>query len=64
MNIIEILLPISVALGLGFGAAFLYAVRNGQYEDCETPAHRMLFEPPTGNTKIENDNETNAGEPS
>lgn len=45
MGIIEFLLPISLFLGFGFAAAFIYAVRSDQFEDCDTPAHRVLFDP-------------------
>lgn len=44
MNIIWFLLPIALLFGAGFLAAFIYAARSGQYDDLETPAHRMLLE--------------------
>jgi cbb3-type cytochrome oxidase maturation protein len=31
-------------LALGFLGAFLWAIKNGQYEDDYTPSVRMLFE--------------------
>ncbi|MDX9732458.1 MAG: cbb3-type cytochrome oxidase assembly protein CcoS [Bdellovibrionales bacterium] len=66
MNIVELLLPLSLLLGLGFAVAFIFAVKTGQYEDCETPAHRMLFDPAPAadsnrkskNTDIQNSLET------
>ncbi|HRK06940.1 MAG TPA: cbb3-type cytochrome oxidase assembly protein CcoS [Pseudobdellovibrionaceae bacterium] len=44
MEIVELLVPMSLALGLGFVIAFTAAVRLGQFDDCETPAHRMLLD--------------------
>ncbi len=44
MYIIFILIAISIAVAAGFLAAFLWAVRSGQYDDDYTPAVRMLFE--------------------
>ncbi len=44
MEIIFILIFISLFLALGFLIAFLWSLRNGQFEDGESPAMRMLFE--------------------
>ncbi|ARS34992.1 cbb3-type cytochrome oxidase assembly protein CcoS [Pontibacter actiniarum] len=44
MFIIFLLIGISVTVASGFLAAFLWAVKSGQYEDDYTPAVRMLFE--------------------
>ena len=43
MNIIYIIIPISLILGTSFVVAFLLSVKKGQYDDLETPAHRILF---------------------
>lgn len=42
MSIITILLPLALLLGLGFLAAFVWFAARGQYDDLETPAHRIL----------------------
>lgn len=42
MNILMLMIPISLFLGIAFLAAFAWAIENGQYEDTETPAHRIL----------------------
>lgn len=42
MNILILMIPIALLLGFSFVAAFAWAVENGQYEDNETPAHRIL----------------------
>ncbi len=44
MSIIFLLTGISLLLAVGFLGAFLWAIRNGQYEDDYTPSVRMLFE--------------------
>lgn len=44
MNIIYFLLPIALLLGGGFAYGFIIAAKRGQYDDLETPAHRMLLD--------------------
>ncbi len=44
MGVIYLLLTISVVVALGFFAAFIGAVRQGQFDDPYTPGVRMLFE--------------------
>ena len=44
VNIIYFLLPIALLLGLGFLAGFIFASTQGQFDDLETPAHRMLID--------------------
>ncbi|MGF1556057.1 cbb3-type cytochrome oxidase assembly protein CcoS [Paucihalobacter sp.] len=44
MSVIYILLAVSVIVALVFFAAFVFAVRKGQYDDSYTPSVRMLFD--------------------
>lgn len=44
MSVIYILLSISIFVAVIFFIAFIYAVKNGQYDDSYTPSVRMLFE--------------------
>ncbi|MDB4656198.1 cbb3-type cytochrome oxidase assembly protein CcoS [Flavobacteriales bacterium] len=44
MEVIFLLIAISVIAALGFLAAFLWAVKSGQYDDDQTPAMRILFD--------------------
>lgn len=44
MEIVWWLVPAALAMGAGFVAAFVWSARNGQYEDLETPAVRILFD--------------------
>ena len=42
MNVLIYLVPIALALGLTGLAAFLWSLRNGQYDDVEGAALRIL----------------------
>ncbi|MBI3901878.1 MAG: cbb3-type cytochrome oxidase assembly protein CcoS [Nitrosomonadales bacterium] len=42
MDVIFGLIPGMILLGLAGVLIFFWAVRNGQYEDMEGPAHRIL----------------------
>lgn len=44
MDIIYVLVPLSIVL-LGIAVSILFwAVRSGQFEDMESPAHKILFD--------------------
>jgi len=44
MGVIYILITISIIVAVLFFAAFIYAVKNGQYDDSYTPSVRILFD--------------------
>jgi cbb3-type cytochrome oxidase maturation protein len=44
MGVIILLLGASLTVAVGFLTAFVWSVKNGQFEDDFSPAHRMLFE--------------------
>jgi cbb3-type cytochrome oxidase maturation protein len=44
MSVIFLLIIFSLLLALGFLAAFIWSVKDGQYEDDFTPSVRILFE--------------------
>ena len=44
MEVIFILLPLAILIAGVMLALFIWAVRSGQYDDLETPAHRILFD--------------------
>ncbi|KAA2218775.1 MULTISPECIES: cbb3-type cytochrome oxidase assembly protein CcoS [Maribacter] len=44
MSVIYVLLAISIIVAIVFFAAFIFSVKNGQYDDSYTPSVRMLFE--------------------
>lgn len=44
MDILIYLIPVALLLGLVWLGAFLWSLKNGQYDDLEGDAHRILFE--------------------
>lgn len=44
MSVIYLLISISIIVAICFFAAFVKAVKSGQYEDDYTPSVRMLFD--------------------
>ena len=42
MNVLLYLIPIALTLGLTGLIAFFWAARNGQFEDLDGAAHRVL----------------------
>ncbi len=45
MKIMFLLVGASMLVALGFLMAFLWANRSGQFDEGETPAMRILFDP-------------------
>jgi cbb3-type cytochrome oxidase maturation protein len=56
MKIIFLLIIISLIIALGFLGAFIWAVKDGQYDDDVSPAVRMLFDEET--KQIKNNHQT------
>jgi cbb3-type cytochrome oxidase maturation protein len=54
MSVIIILIACSILIAGGFLLAFLWSVRNGQYDDDYTPSVRMLFDDPPAKKSEEN----------
>ena len=50
MSVIYLLIGASLLVAVGFLAAFLWAVKNNQYEDDYTPSVRILFDDTTEST--------------
>ncbi len=48
MDILILLIPLSVVLALLIGGGFWWAVKSGQFDDLEGPAHRILADDDTG----------------
>lgn len=44
MNVLLLMIPMALLLGIGFVSAFLWATSKGQFDDLETPAHRILID--------------------
>lgn len=51
MEIIYVLLPLSLLLALAGVGLYLWSVRNGQLDDLDTPAVRMLFDDEKNNER-------------
>ncbi|MDH5414301.1 MAG: cbb3-type cytochrome oxidase assembly protein CcoS [Flavobacteriaceae bacterium] len=54
MEVLILVLPFALLISLVFVLSFVFAVKNGQFDDLETPAFRMLLEEKKINKKIEN----------
>jgi cbb3-type cytochrome oxidase maturation protein len=54
MSALYFMIPIALLLGLSFVGIFIWNVKNGQYEDMQTPAMRILNE---DSSRKENENE-------
>ena len=59
MSMIYIMLIVSLAIALYFLIMFLWATKDGQYEDDYSPSVRILFE--EKENEISNQNDTNNG---
>lgn len=46
MSALYILILVSLVVALGFLAAYIWAVRGGQYDDTTTPSMRILMDEP------------------
>lgn len=46
MILLYLILPLSLLVATGFVIAFIWAARDDQYEDLDTPPIRMLHEDP------------------
>lgn len=64
MSVIWILVGFSVAVAVGFLAAFIWAVRSGQYDDKYTPSVRILFEEEHKSSNFGNETKKTAEGPS
>ena len=48
MDALLYLIPLALVLGLAGLGAFLWTMRNGQYDDLEGAAHRILLDDEDG----------------
>jgi cbb3-type cytochrome oxidase maturation protein len=44
VNVIFILIAVSLLVAIGFLIAFIWSIRNGQFDDEYTPSVRILFD--------------------
>ncbi|MDX8405597.1 MAG: cbb3-type cytochrome oxidase assembly protein CcoS [Mariprofundus sp.] len=57
MSVIYGLIPGMILLGLVSVLVFFWAVKNGQYDDMEGPAHRILDDDDMEGPNSDNDND-------
>jgi len=66
VDILYFLIPLSVLLVALIVAAFLWAIRSGQFDDLEGPAHRILLDddeqPPSPGCDAENTHSRQPGD--
>lgn len=44
MQVLILFVPMAILVSLGFLFAFIWAARSGQFEDLDTPSHRILLD--------------------
>ncbi len=44
MEMLYIMIPAAILLGLGGLVALIWSIKNGQFEDMEGPKYRIFFE--------------------
>jgi len=44
VDVLYLLVPLSIVLVFAIGAVFWWALGNGQFDDLEGPAHRVLMD--------------------
>ena len=44
MNIVDFLIPVALLMAVFFFGAFTVSAKRGQFDDLETPAHRVLLD--------------------
>ncbi len=52
MSVLIIIISASLLIALGFLIAFVWSVKNGQYDDDYTPSVRILFDEETQQPKV------------
>lgn len=53
MEVITILIPFALMLGAAFLWLFIWATKNGQFDDLDTPSKRILFEEEDNNKRMD-----------
>jgi cbb3-type cytochrome oxidase maturation protein len=56
MSVLFIALPIALLLGASGMIACVYCIRNGQYDDLDTPSIRILVDDANSKNKTRSDN--------
>ena len=64
MSVLYLMVPMALMLGAGAVVAFIWAARGGQYDDVDSPAHRMLHDDEPAGRKNGADQQTPGRPPS
>jgi cbb3-type cytochrome oxidase maturation protein len=62
MDILYLLIPLSLVFVAAIAVVFLWAVKSGQFEDMEGPAHRILMDDESP-TDVQTSSPSNKEEP-
>ncbi|MBU0554131.1 cbb3-type cytochrome oxidase assembly protein CcoS [Myxococcota bacterium] len=57
MEVLFVLIPLALVFAAGSLIVFTWAVRDGQFDDLETPAVRILFDEPSSAMDVSNSEE-------
>ena len=60
MNSLLLLIPLSVLVLVGAGAALFWAINHGQFDDLETPGLLPLFDADTSQSAVASDDDSAA----
>jgi cbb3-type cytochrome oxidase maturation protein len=63
LEILIILIAFSIAVAGAFLGAFIWAMKNGQYEDTFTPSVRILFDREEGQKSAQNNQHSTTKQP-
>ncbi|MGQ7870877.1 cbb3-type cytochrome oxidase assembly protein CcoS [Sunxiuqinia sp. sy24] len=55
MSVVFVLIIIGILVASAFLLAFIWAVRNGQFDDSYTPSVRILFDDPVSKEETDSD---------
>ena len=55
MSVLFVAIPVALVIAAIAIVTFVVQVRSGQYDDLETPAHRILFDDEIKNRKARDD---------
>jgi cbb3-type cytochrome oxidase maturation protein len=58
MGVVVLLIGFSLIVAIGFLVAFIWSVRNGQYEDDYSPSVRILFDDEISSQNPSQDDDT------
>jgi cbb3-type cytochrome oxidase maturation protein len=61
VTVIYIVLPLAILIAAVAVVAFAWAARKGQFDDLETPAHRMLIDDDPISADSDSDSESSLG---